>query len=502
MSNVTPGQSGRRRLATVAAVVGLVTAACGSTPSPSPTTPAPLAPTASPSNAAGHGPTAIDECDPAGLVGCDQQATFLSIPIVDTGLALTWSSQWAPGRTDRAGWDAGGLGLGGWSLDVVDRYRAPDRALVAGDGSWRFVDPLALASGELAVPSFDGSLADVFDAAGRHVRTVDGFLGLPRLTITYDAAGRLSSVSGSVRQLPVHLEVRRATDGTPQAVAGIDGALTRLDVDSDGHLVAVTDPAGSTTSLHWAPGGLVTSESDALGGVARFTYDQDGRLVASSDADGVTEQRTRSETADKIEIKTATALGRTTTYEVDSIAGGIRRTLTAPDGTATTETTAADGSRTVSLPNGTTRILGAVASASWGMTAPLLTPDVAKRPDGVTSTTTMTHLLHEVGGVPFVLSGTVTTTLNGAATVRTYDPTARTVTSVDPAGRQTEIAFDPNGGCCRLRSPASRRSPLRTTRPDVRPASRSGPAQPREPLASPTTRRPGSRPQRGPTGAS
>ena len=295
------------------------------------------------------------------------------------------------------------------------------------------------------MPSFDGSLADVFDPAGRHVRTVDGFLGLPLLTIGYDAAGRLSSVTGTVRGLPVHLEVRRADDGTPQSLAGIDGALTTVALDGDGHLATVTDPAGSTTSLSWAPGGLVTSETDALGGVTRFTYDQDGRLVASSDADGVTVQRARSETADGVEIRATTALGRTTTYQVESVAGGIRRTLTAPDGTSTVETTEADGSLTLATPDGTTRTIGTVASAGWGMAAPLLTPDGIKRPDGVTSTTTIAQQLSRAGGVPYALSGTVTTTRNGDATVRAFDPTARTAATVDPAGRRTLLTFDPNG---------------------------------------------------------
>ena len=437
-------RSGLRRLATAVAAFMVVGTACQSSPSPIPSIPAATsAPSQTPTVA--HGPAPIDACDPAGFIGCDQQAAFLSIPIVDSGLALTWSSQWSPGRTDRAGWDAIALGLGGWSVDVLDRYRPADRTLIAGDGSWRFVDPLKLAAGGTAVPSFDGTLADVFDAAGRHVQTVDGFLGLPLLTIAYDAAGRLSSVRGTVRGSPVHLEVERATDGTPQALAGIDGARTLLGLDGDGKLAAVTDPGGSSTRIRWAPGGLVTGETDALGGVTRFTYDQDGRLVASSDADGVTVQRARSETADGVEIRATTALGRTTTYEAESVAGGIRRTLTAPDGTATTETTATDGTRTLTLPDGTTRTIGSIASAGWGMAAPLLTPDATRRSDGVTSTTTVAQQLSQVGGVPYALSGTVTTTRNGAATVESFDPTARTATTVDPAGRRTLVTFDPNG---------------------------------------------------------
>jgi len=136
----------------------VLAAACGTTPpSPSPhATPTAPAP----------GPTVLDECDPLGLIACEQQAAFLQIAIPDTDLALTWSSQWAPGRTDRPGWDASALGLGGWSVSAVQRYLTAAGILVGDDGSWRFASGVKLADGGMAVPSYDGSLAYVFDAAG------------------------------------------------------------------------------------------------------------------------------------------------------------------------------------------------------------------------------------------------------------------------------------------------------------------------------------------------
>jgi hypothetical protein len=147
-------------------------------------------------NSASPGPDlaalTLDECDPTGFVACNQQAAFLSIPIADTGLSLTYSSQWAPARTDRPNWSAGSLGLGGWSIDVVQRYDIADGILIGGDGSWRFASGVSAASGRRVVPSFDGSLAYVFDSAGRLVRTVDGHLGIVLLTFAYDSSGRLA----------------------------------------------------------------------------------------------------------------------------------------------------------------------------------------------------------------------------------------------------------------------------------------------------------------------
>ena len=181
----------RRALAGILCAT-LLASACGSSvPSPSPASPTP-----SPSTPA-SGPTALDECDALGLIACEQQAAFISIPISDTNLALTWSSQWAPGRTDRPGWDASSLGLGGWSIDVVQRYQQSPGILIGGDGSWRFATAVKLAAGGVAVPAYDGTVAYVFDAAGRHVQTVDGRLGTTLLSITYDSVGRLGAIDGT-----------------------------------------------------------------------------------------------------------------------------------------------------------------------------------------------------------------------------------------------------------------------------------------------------------------
>ncbi len=427
-------------------VLGLWASACGTT-TPTPSAPAPAVPTPASSAAAGSGagPGPLEACDRAGLIPCEQQAAFLSIPITDSGVDLTWSSQWSAGRTDRSGWSASSLGLGGWSLDVVQRYQPAQHALIGGDGSWRFADGVKLPAGGLAVPTYDGSLAYVFDAAGRHVSSVDGLLGTTMLTIKYDDSGRLQSVDGSASGHPVHLAVVRGSDGTIQALTGIDGSQTTLQLDSTGRLTALTDPAGQTTSLAWGPGDLVTSQTDPLGGVQRFTYDQDGLLVGSSDADGVTNQYARTATPTSVEVDVTTALGRVTKYRTETTASGTVRTVVQPGGATTTETTAIDGSISLVQPDGTKRTIGAQPSVAWGLQAPIPTPDVSQRLDGITSTTTVAEALSEVGGLPYELAGTVTTTTNGAATVETLDPASHRVSVVDPAARTSAWTLDSAG---------------------------------------------------------
>ena len=162
---------------------------------------------------------------------------------------------------------------------------------------------------------------------------------------------------------------------------------------------------------------------------------------------------TASPTSD--EVKVVTTLGRTSTYRSEAVDGGIRRTYSGPDGMTTTETTASNGVRSLVLGDGTKRTIGIAPSSAWGLDAPVLSPDVTTRPDGVVSTTTIAQDLKELNGLPYSLSGTITTTLNGAATVETFDPTSATTTVADPVGRKTTTTYDPTGISLRPPAPGS-----------------------------------------------
>ncbi|HKS68369.1 MAG TPA: RHS repeat-associated core domain-containing protein [Candidatus Acidoferrales bacterium] len=403
----------------------------------------------------GSAPLALEQCDPAGYVPCIQQAAFVSIPVVNTSLYLTYSSQWANSRDGQRSWDARWIGLGGWSFNLVQRYDSKNRVILGGDGSWRIANSVTLPSSGSAVPSFEGSVAYVFDSAGRHLRTVDGHLGTTLVTIAYDSGGRLSRLDGFFGGQPVHVSVRRSPDGTPTQLIGTDGATTGLEVDATGRLIAVTDPAGNTTHVAWGSEGLVASETDPLGAVTRFAYDDSGRLASATDADGVVERFDRMASAGKVKIEISTALGRRLAYRAESVSGGIRRTLTTADGAASTETTDSHGSITLNAAGDASWTIGTVPSPVWGMVAPLLTPVLETRSDGVISRRELKNDLHPQRGLPYVRSGSVVTTINGHAWTQTFDPDQRSVTLIDPAGRRTISVYDQQGRLIRHLQPGA-----------------------------------------------
>ena len=394
-----------------------------------------------------HGtpPLTLEECDPANYIRCLQQDAFLSVPITDTNAFLTYSSRWVNRGTSQAGWDASALGLGGWSINLVQRYDLKNKILIAGDGTWRQTNAVKLPSGELAVPSYDGAMAFIFDSAGRHIRTVDGHLGTELVKISYDSAGRFLQLDGSVNNQPVHVLVQRDANGAIQSLLGIDGGTTRLTLDSSGYLVGITNPADETTQIAWNPAGLVESETDPAGGVQRFTYDSSRHLTSATDADGVMQRYDRKASSDSLEINILTALGRQWTFRTESVKGGIRRTFISPDGTENRQTTDARGNRVLELADGTSWNIGAVANPVWGMASPILTPIVEARPDGVSSSREIRYSLQPRHGLPYQLTGSVTTIINRQAWTQHFDPDQRLEDLVDPTGRRSLLQYDESG---------------------------------------------------------
>ena len=385
---------------------------------------------------------ALEECDPAGYVTCIPQEAFASIPVVDTGAYLTYSSRWVAASPGQRAWDANGLGIGGWSINFVQRYDKANRLFMSGDGSWHVVDSVALPSSQQAVPSYDGTVAYIFDSVGRHVRTVDARLGTELVKITYDSAGRLAKLDGAINDQPIHISLQRDANGRAQALVGTDGGTTTLGLDGNSRLASVTDPAGETTRIVWDASGRVESETDPAGGVVQFTYDSSGRLASATDADGVTQKFDYKTQSDAFEIHVSTSLGRHWSYRTESTRDGIRRTYTATDGTITTETTNATGNRLLKLADGTSYKIGTLPNPIWGMASPILTPIVETRADGVTSDREIKYALRPQNGAPYSVVGSITTTVNGQNWVQTFDPSQRSITLVDPAGRRTTTQYD------------------------------------------------------------
>jgi hypothetical protein len=138
-------------------------------------------------------------CEVFALLECETQVLSLAERVTGTTFELVYASDRVPGRPTAAAWDARSYGLGGWTLSAHHRFDPERGILFLGDGRTlrvgegiRFDDSKPTG---LLVAAEDGSEVYLFDADGRHLRTLDALTGAVRFEFAYDDTGQLTGAA-------------------------------------------------------------------------------------------------------------------------------------------------------------------------------------------------------------------------------------------------------------------------------------------------------------------
>jgi RHS repeat-associated protein len=223
--------------------------------------------------------------------------------------------------------------------------------------------------GEFIVPSTDGSELYVFNAAGRHDRTLNANTNSIIFQFFYDSEGRLIKVDDAYGN-PTLIE---RSGSAPAAIIGPFGQRTQLTVNGDGYLASIADPGGQTTSFTYTASGLMTGMTEPKGGnVHAFTYGADGRLTQDKDPANNVQTLTRSEFDTGYSVVHSTAEVRQTTYRVERLSNGNQRqTNTFPTGAITTNNLSTNGSESITFAGGSTSIPSKTPDPRFGLRSPL-----------------------------------------------------------------------------------------------------------------------------------
>ncbi len=343
-----------------------------------------------------------------------------------------------------------------WALSV-----GPDGALYISDwGNWRLrkISPSlpGTSVGDIAIASEDGRELHKFDAAGRHLETVDSLTGASLYRFGYDAAQRLVSVtdvSGNVTR------IEHDANGQPISILAPFGQRTALLTNGDGFVNGIGDEEGNVVGLTYDAGGLLQALRGPRADVGehRFYYDAEGRLLRDEDPAGGFQTLNHSGSAFTEQVDHQSALGRVSRFVVQRPPSGLStRTITGPDGLVSTVTEDLDGQASVTMPDGTTVSSTVTGDARFSTQSPNPAAVTVQTPSGLTSRATFSRsiALAQPSNPLSLTRETMTATLDGHPWTSIYTAANRTHVSTSPTGRQSSATVDAQGRLLHAASPA------------------------------------------------
>jgi len=335
----------------------------------------------------------------------------------------------------------------GFSEGLTGIALAPDGSLYVADfiqAQVRQIKPALPGVGvsDILIPSTDGAQVYVFNAAGRHLRTLHGLTGALLYQFDYDSAGRLISVTDGDNNITA---ITRDGAGNPTGILAPFGQTTTFARNANGYLAAVTNPANETIQLSYTSDGLLTGFQDPLHNLHTFEYDASGRLLRDNDPAAGAMTLARSAGANTYTVTLTTALSMTTYYRVEALPNdGQRRVNTGPAGLQEETVQTNDGTSVDRSPTGVTQNATLGPDPRWGMLAPIGKTTVITTPGGLNASLTgqRTATLAQAGD-PFSLTALQEIfTVNNRTYISSYDTATRTFTDASPAGRQQTTTID------------------------------------------------------------
>jgi YD repeat-containing protein len=269
---------------------------------------------------------------------------------------------------------------------------SPDGRLVFTDHTSAGVYEAGLAltgfaEDEIVIADESGAQVFVFDAAGRHLRTVHALTGADLLQFRYDDSGLLEEIENGDGLIT---RIERSADGEPTTILAPFGQETGLSLDPNGYLASVTNPADETQTFTYDGLGRLTAWTDALQAETTAVYDTLGRLRRETDPEGGFKQLDRS-SVDRLTtaVTLTTAEGRTTRYETRRDQFATRRTVRSPEGLSRTRTTLAGGSSTLTSPDGSQMVTTSAPDPRFGMQVPTFRSQRFTFPSGLQAAATL-----------------------------------------------------------------------------------------------------------------
>ncbi|MGH7283645.1 MAG: hypothetical protein ACRELY_19130, partial [Polyangiaceae bacterium] len=326
----------------------------------------------------------------------------------------------------------------------------------------------------LEVPSADGDEIYEFDSSGEHQATVSAMRGAARETLAYDTNRLLTTITDGDGKITTI--ARPSGQVTITGPYGSGSQETILNLDPNGYISSVVTPNGETYNMSHTSTGLLTSFQRPDGGTSTFTYAADGRLIHDTDALSGSSgqwlaQTVSGDSTGGYSVSLTTAQGLAKRFGMDfSVAphpavypGTVipvatqkeLRTFLSPTGLQNKDQRLSDGSRLVSLADGTLTWTQFASDPRFGAEMKYVSGSTIKkgsthfRVETALKAATLTNPTNPLSVSTMTttdcVNGTMgpTTCTGGKKTVTIFTSSTNSEVTTLPSGRQTKRTFDP-----------------------------------------------------------
>jgi YD repeat-containing protein len=187
---------------------------------------------------------------------------------------------------------------------------------------------------------------------------------------------------------------------------------------------------------------------DPKGNTYQYDYDSLGRLIREDDPAGGFQSLVRSSIFDGYQVTLTSAMGKTNVYSVERFPTGEQRRVNTSGCCGESEIVIdADGSRTITYPDGKIYTSVQGPDPRWGMQSPKIDSATITTPNGISKTLTSSRTVTLANPAdPLSLTQqTETTTINGRTYTKTFDASLKRITHSTPEGRQRFTTVDDLG---------------------------------------------------------
>jgi len=254
-------------------------------------------------------------CESGSVIRIDNFSVSEGVPVVGTDITLNYSSEYAAQYSTTTGSlssivDRHSFNFEGWTNSLQHLYSQHQRRLFLGTGTSVSRDYSVLNDGNLMVVSPNRDEIYIFSSNGRHLETKTFVTGAIKYSFSYDANGRLVSITDAYSNVTTFN--RNTFTGKLTSIVAPFGQTTTISIDANGYLASIANPNSEVYQATYYTGTELLQTFTKPGGqVSTMTYNGSAKLSSDTSHGGNSWTLNQGTSGD---ITKVSQLGRQTYY--------------------------------------------------------------------------------------------------------------------------------------------------------------------------------------------